>query len=148
MSAAKEIISFCRNYEKELNFCYRQLLLLSEKSYSDDDYAVALHLRSYGCAAYCAIRQYITLPFVRTIRRLVSSVNKEGDKEYLSKVFNRPSDSKRLCVLLIDEVYVRSHLDNQGLTVYAETVDQPGALARTVLTFMIACLCAGPKFCV
>ena len=83
MSEVDEIINFLRYFDsdsKQANFCRRQLALLSNKKYSSEDYAVAIELRSHGTASYTALRNYITIPSLRTLRRLVSSVNTEGEK--------------------------------------------------------------------
>ena len=151
MSEATEVISFLRNFEstsKRADICSRQLALLSNRRYSAQDCAIALQFRSFGSAAYSAFREFVSLPSLRTMRRLVSSVSNEDDEGYLTRLFSGLSTGQRLCNLLVDEVYVRSPLEYQGHVVYGEATNQSGAIARTVLVFMITCMCGGPKLCV
>ena len=52
---------------------------------------------------------------------------------------------EKKCILLLDEVYVKSTLQYHGGTVFGKTVNKPELLANTVLSFMIVCLFGGPK---
>lgn len=151
MSEATELVRFLRNFECDSGraaFCVRQLALLSDKRFTAEDYAVALRLRSYGCAAYSAFRELVVLPGVRTMQRLVSSVNKVDEEQHLTRVLGSLTEQQRVCNLLVDEVYVQARLEYHGQVVYGEASNQAGEAARTVLTFMLACLCGGPHFCV
>ena len=86
------------------------------------------------------------LPCISTLTRLTSAIKNLDDYDYLHNMFFCLRDvRKKNCILLLDEVYVKSTLQYHGGTVFGKTVNKPKLLANTVLSFMIVCLCGGPK---
>ena len=53
------------------------------------------------------------------------------------------------CVLIFDEVYLKTTLQYHGGSIYGEAAIRPGLLANTMLCcFIVVCMFGGPKFIV
>ena len=68
------------------------------------------------------------------------------DITFLKRVLHNLPVWQRRCVLLWDEVYIKSSLTYHGGTLFGKAVDHPDKLAQTVLSMMIKCLYGGPEF--
>ena len=53
---------------------------------------------------------------------------------------------QRRCIVLLDEVYIKSAITYHGGTLFGKSLDNPERSARTVLCYMIKCLYRGPEF--
>ena len=88
------------------------------------------------------------LPSIRTLTRITSKVACVEDITLLKSVLHNLPVLQRRCVLLWDEVYIKSSLTYHGGTLFGKAVDHPDKLAQTVLSMMIKCLYGGPDFLV
>ena len=68
------------------------------------------------------------------------------DSTYITNVFSKLPQEQKTCILIIDEVYVKSMLQYHGGILFGKAVNKPDKLANTVLSFMVVCLQGGPKF--
>ena len=59
---------------------------------------------------------------------------------------NLKDERQKTCILLLDEVYVKTILQYHGGILFGKAVNNPSVLANTVLSFMIVTLFGGPKF--
>ena len=120
---------------------------IGEKKYDTSTIVRAFEYFALSRSAYSRLRQDFALPSIRTLTRLTSKVRNTDDATYIAKIFTQLTDPRQKnCVLIVDEVYVKSMLQYHGGIVFGKAVNNPEKLANTVLSFMIVCLCAGPKF--
>ena len=54
--------------------------------------------------------------------------------------------TKRTCILLINEAYIKASLLYQRSTLFGHAVNHSEKLATTISSFMIKCLFGGPEF--
>ena len=55
------------------------------------------------------------------------------DVSYVSNVFSKPPDERqKSCVLILDEVYLKSMMQYHGGIVFGKAVNKPGKLANTI----------------
>ena len=86
------------------------------------------------------------LPSVKTLTLITSNVPKLDEKKFLQGIFASLHEKQKLCILLHDEIYVKKMLLYHGGTLFGKSIDDPAALAKTVLGVMVRCLLGGPKF--
>ena len=55
-------------------------------------------------------------------------------------------NEQRTCVLLLDEVYVKSVLQYLGGEVFGQATNDPSKPANTILSYMVVCMFGGPRF--
>ena len=63
-----------------------------------------------------------------------------------SQVFQNLPDRRKHCIVLLDEVYVKSMLQYRGGEVFGQATNNPNKLANTVLSYLVVCMFGGPKF--
>ena len=68
------------------------------------------------------------------------------DSTYISNVFSKLPSEQRTCLLVLDEVYVKSMLQYHGGILFGKAVNRPDKTANTILSFMVVCMQGGPKF--
>ena len=95
---------------------------------------------------YERMRQDFQLPSVQTLTRITSKVAKADESTFSKSVFNALQERQRLCVLILDEVYVKKMMLYHGGQVFGRSADDPKCLAKTVLGIMISCMFGGPNF--
>ena len=61
-------------------------------------------------------------------------------------VFFTQEERSRNCILIIDEVYVKSTVSYSGGVLFGYAEDNPGELAKTLLCVMVKCLFSSKKF--
>ena len=84
---------------------------------------------------------------IKTLTRLSSKVKCVDDANYLKTLLNNLNDDRqKSCVLILDEVYVKSMLTYHGGVLFGHAVNKPNVLANTVLGFMIVTMFGGPKY--
>ena len=84
------------------------------------------------------------LPSESVLSRIASSYSKKESSEFISTILeNVPSKE---CIILHDEIYVKKMLLYSGGSLFGKAVDDPTALAKTMLGIMVVCLFGGPKF--
>ena len=93
-----------------------------------------------------SLRQDFDLPSVTTLTRMTSSTKRYGDVAFYSKVFSNLSNQQKTCIVLIDEVYIKSMLQYHGGEVFGQALNNSTKLANTVLSYMVVCIYGGPKF--
>lgn len=121
-----------------LEFITRQLELHISKRYSERDYLFAA--QCFPKMPYDSLRNYIVLPASRKMRELKSGVTADL---LIKETLAHSSDCQQKCILLIDEVKVKSRLVYQGHGVFGYSVDKPDKKARSILTIMMRCLHGG-----
>ena len=83
-----------------------------------------------------SLRNDFQLPSIATLTRLTSKVSKMEDNNFLKNIFQSLNSGQRICILLIDEVYVKSMLICHGGQLFGSSVDN-SHLAKTVLAVMV-----------
>ena len=86
------------------------------------------------------------LPSIRTLTRITSKISSLDDLQFLCKIISGLNNRQRNCVVMLDEVYIKSALLYQRGTLFGHAVNYPDMLATTVLSFMIKSLFGGPEF--
>lgn len=149
-SQLEAVLHFLRTYENQdgkLEFLMRQIMLINGDSYSSDDLANSIHLRSTGTAAYEEFRRFVVLPSARHLRRISNGVSTLSNTEYFTKLFSAQNQMQSLCALLLDEIFVSPGLQYQGRQLFGESENKPGTVATRVLAAMIKCLGGGATLC-
>ena len=117
-----------------------------EKLYFTEMTARAFEYFSTSKALYLRIAQDYQVPSIRTLTRMTSKVSKVDETKFLLDIFCKLPASQRKCVILWDEIYIKSPLTYHGGTIFGKAVDSPDKLAKTVLAAMVKCLFRGPEF--
>ena len=65
---------------------------------------------------------------------------------FISSIFSNIEENQRNCILLVDEVYVKSLLLYLGGSLFRKAENNPELLANTVLGIMVKCLKGRPSF--
>ena len=121
--------------------------LVTDKKYSVETMIRAFEYFAMSHATYNHLREDFQLPSITTLTRLTSKVKSVHEDIYLQKVFSNLSDIRhKNCILLLDEVYVKTMLQYHRGTVFGKAVNNPNVLANTILSFMVVTLFGGPKF--
>ena len=125
----------------------RDLTYVGEKKYEFDTIVRAFEYFALSRTTYKRLREDFELPSIETLTRLTSKVKSVDDESYLKTVFrNLKDDRQKTCILVLDEIYVKSTLTYRGGIWFGKAVNNPNVLANTVLSFMIITLFGGPKF--
>lgn len=129
----------------------QQLLAMGPKKVGRPVYSPAFVVRAFQYFAtsrslYQRLRHDFQLPSVQTLTRITSRVSKLSESAFTSAVFSSLEDRQKHCILLQDEVYVKKMMLFHGGYVFGKSVDDPSALAKTVLGIMVSCLFGGPNF--
>ena len=152
-SALNEIIRFLSSKE----VTHKSKILLQQVSVTDRNsgqeklYSTEMIMRAFeyfstSRALYSRIAQDYQLPSIRTLTRITSKVSKVDETKFLLDIFRKLPRSRRKCVILWDEIYIKSALTYHGGTVFGKAIDSPDKLAKTVLAIMVKCLFGGPEF--
>ena len=80
------------------------------------------------------------LPSIRTLTRITSKINSLDDLQFLCKIIYGLNNRQRNCVVMLDEIYIKSALLYQRGTLFSHAVNYPDMLATTVLSFVIKSL--------
>ena len=121
---------------------------IGERRYSVDEMTRAFEYFATSRATYNKLREDYELPSIRTLTRLTSKVGNCDDLTFIKEIFSHLGERQKVCILMVDEVYVKASLCYHGGTVFGRAVNDPTKLARTVLGIMVKCLFGGPKFLV
>ena len=95
---------------------------------------------------YNRLRRDFQLPSITTLTRITSKVSKIPENTFLCSILKSLDDNQKLCVILHDEVYVKKMLLYHGGKIFGKSINDPTALARTILGIMVFCLHGGPRF--
>ena len=154
-STLEEIINFLRNKEEshKTQIIFEQLGAMGKSTVGNVVYSPEIICRAFeylatSRALYHKLVTDYQLPGIRTLTRITSKVGRVEDITFLRSVLDNVPVWQRRCLLLWDEVYVKSALTYHGGTLFGRAVDHPDKLAKTVLSMMIKCLYGGPEFLV
>ena len=148
-----EIIRFLSNKQKS----HKTQILLEQSSitnrragqqklYSLETTTRAFEYYATSRALYSRLREDFQLPSIRTLQRITSKVANVDEHKFLLNVFKNLPDHQKQCILIWDEMYVKSAITYHGGSIFGKSVDCPEKLARTVLAVMVKVLFGGPEF--
>ena len=86
---------------------------------------------------YERLRNDFQFPDVSTLRKITSKVAKAGEAAFSNAVFGALEERQKLCILLLDEVYVKKMMLYHGGEVFGRSLDNPECLAKTMLGIMV-----------
>ena len=88
-------------------------------------------------SAYSRMREDYELPSITTLTRLTSKVKTLDYMSYMQNVFSHLDDERqKYCLLIIDEIYVKSILQYHGGIVFRKAVNKSKKLADALLSFI------------
>ena len=96
--------------------------------------------------SYNRLRNDFELPSIATLTRLTSAAKRYDDISYYPRIFSNLPNEQSTCVLLLDEVYVKSLLQYHGGEVFGQATNDPSKLANTIYNCMVVCMFGGPRF--
>ena len=100
--------------------------LVTDKKYSVETVIRAFEYFAMSRATYNCLKEDFQLPSITTLTRLTSKVKSVHKGIYLQKVFSNLSDIRhKNCILLLDEVYVKTMFQYHGGTVFGKAVNNP-----------------------
>ena len=144
----EEHISNQSNTEK--SFLERQIELLNtpknNKVYSSTDLCLAFSWFVRSRTLYEEMRNHCTLPSLSTLQRITRVGKNTEDEVLFSQIFKNQSDRSKGCIIIVDEIYVKSTFTYRGGEIFGYAVDQPSEKANTLLSIMVKCLFGGKKF--
>ena len=120
----------------------------NRKLYTPEVLVRAFSYYAVSRSLYQRLRKDYQLPSVSTLARITSSSTKSSSSEFLKTVFEATENTRKPCVLLHDEVYIKKSLQYHGGEIFGKAVNDPSLLAETMLGQMINCLHGGNKFLV
>ena len=65
--------------------------------------------------------------------------------QFLSNLLSKIDNWQQRCIIMIDEVYIKSALLYHGGTLFGKSVNHPDKLAKTMLAYMVKWLYGGPE---
>ena len=119
---------------------------VGERKYSNATIVRAFCYFALSRTDYRRFCQDFELPSISTLTRLTSSAKSYDDVTYYSKIFLNLTDQQKICILLLDEVYIKSMLQYHGGEVFGQAINNPSKLVNRVLSYMVVCMFGGPKF--
>ena len=154
-SAIEEIIRYLHTHEEshQVKVLHDQLRAMraeggSRKIYSPEDLVRAFSYYALSRSSYQKMRNDFKMPSISTLSNITSSCNKQTSSMFLQNVIGSIEDSKRACVLLHDEVYIKKSMLYHGGEIFGRATNDPTLLAETMLGQMLVCLHGGPTFIV
>ena len=152
-SILNEILRYLENFSisHKKKIVLEQLQSMATRTVGKSVYSTDVIIRSFEYFAtsrtlYSQLAKDYQLPSVRTLTRITSKVSKKDDLSFLKDVLFKINEYQRKCIIMLDEVYVKSALLYHGGTLFGRSVNHPDQLAKTVLAFMVKCLFGGPEF--
>ena len=100
--------------------------------------------KSRSC--YKLLRNDYELPSISTTK--TTKISNIEDSSFVRSVFHSLNDGQKNCLLLIDEVYVKSVLSYHVGQLFVNAVSDNTQLVKNVLAFKTVCLYGAPKFLV
>ena len=120
---------------------------VGERKYETGTFVRAFEYFALSRSMYRRLRVDFELPSITTLTRLTSKVKSIDDMSFIKHVFSTMDDGRmKRCILVLDEVYVKSTLQYHGGALFGKAVNKPEKTANTALSFMLLCLSGGPKF--
>ena len=151
-SALEETVRYLHTYEEseKVKIIPQQMQVSgvsrgNRKLYTPDVLVRAFSYYAVSTSLYERLKKDYQLPSVSTLARITSSSTKSSSSEFLKTVFEATENTRKPCVLLHDEVYIKKSLQYHGGEILGIAVNDP-LLAETMLGQMINCLHGGKKF--
>ena len=151
-STINEILQYFNNFNiSHKKNCFRTLESLATRTVGKSVYTTNIITRSFEYfetlrTLYRQLAKDYQLPSRNTLTRITSKVSKKDDMLFLKDVLSKINECQMKCIIMLDEVYVRSTLFYHGGTLFGRSVNHPDQLSKTVLAFMLKCLFGGPEF--
>ena len=92
------------------------------------------------------MRSDFQFPSIRTLTRITSSFSKQSDLPFLTNIFQSLEEEQKICILLLDEVYIKKMFQYYGEEIFGKSANDLSKLEETMLGLMINCLLGGPIF--
>ena len=129
---------------------HEQAATMSFKSVGKRKYLNATILRAFcyfalSRTAYRRFCQDFDLPSISNLTRLTLSAKSYDDVTYYFKIFLNLTDQQKTCILLLEEVHVKSMLQYHGGEVFGQAINNPSKLTNRFLSYMVVCMFGGPK---
>ena len=74
------------------------------------------------------------------LTRITSKFASQDDMQFLSNLLSTIENWQRRCIIMINEVYIKSALLYHGGTLFGKSVNHPDKLTKTMLAYMVKCL--------
>ena len=152
-SQLSEVLRFVSDKEDKdtkFDFILRQIQLMNSpkntRIYDHDDLCQAFSWYARSRALYSDLRNHMQLPSLTTLRRITRVSKNTTDAVLYSKFFNAQEQRSRNCILIIDEVYIKSSVTYSGGVLFGYSEDNPTKLANTLLCIMVKCMFTSKKF--
>ena len=152
-SAIEEIVTQLSTFETahKAYVIHQQLKIMSSNSVGTKLYTPDVIVRAFSYFAtsrslYNRMRSDFQFPSIRTLTRITSSFSKQSDLHFLTNIFQSLEEEQKICILLLDEVYIKKMFQYYGEEIFGKSANYLSKLAETMLGLMINCLLGGPKF--
>ena len=119
---------------------------VGEKKYSNSIIVRAFSYFASSRTSYHRLSKDLRLPSISTLTRMTSASRRFDDIAFYTKIFSNLPDKQTTCILLLDEVYVKSMLQYHGGEIFGQAINNPDLLANTVLSYMVVCMFGRTKF--
>ena len=113
------------------------------QKYSNATFVRAFCYFAFSRTAYRRFCQNFELPSISTLTRLTSSFNCYENVTFYFKLFLNLNNQQKICILLLNEVYVKPILQYPGKEISGQAINNPSKLAYRV---MIVCMFGLPIF--
>ena len=124
-SQLDEAIRFLKNivFSRKETVLHEQAAAMGIKGVGERKFSNSAIVQAFGYFAlsrtsYNRLRQDFELPSIATLTRMTSSTKQYDDIGYYSQVFENLPDRQKNCIVLVDEVYVKSMLQYHGGEVF------------------------------
>ena len=123
-------------------------ITIGKKKYSTETIVRAVEYFAISRSLYERLREDYELLSISLLTKLFSKLDSAIDnKEFLNSVFSKlENEMQKKCMLLINEVYVKSSLTYYVGSVFGKAKTEPASLASTVLSFILVSLYGGPQY--
>ena len=119
---------------------------VGEKKYSNSIIVRAFSYFALSRTSYHRLSKDLQLSSISTLTRMTSASRRFDDIAFYTRIFSNLPDKQRTCILLLDEVYVKSMLQYHGGEIFGQAINNPDLLANTVLSYMVVCMFGSTKF--
>ena len=142
--SSKELNQYEKVIKEQIHSMKPQLV--GKKVYDPDTLRRAFTYYATSRTLYRKLRKDYKLPGEKTLSNLTSKVNKLTDRNFLKEIFEALPNKQKECVVIVDEMHVKSALLLHGGTLFGKAKNKPDELATATLDIMVKCLKGGPTF--
>ena len=139
-SAVEEIVNFLHNYEEphKTSVIHQQMQAMRGNDGNKSLYIAEILVRAFSYfvisrSLYQKMRKDLQLPSISTLTRITSTCAKKCSSSLLNTVFSSVENSQKVCVMLVDEVYVKKSLQFHGGEVFGKAANNSSLIADTML---------------